>query len=141
MTRRCAFALLAPSLLSCCSLLQAAEKSCSTAALRGSFGYTVTGFSPGTVPFAAVGRIAFDGNGAVSTTRTLSNGGAIVRGDSGHGTYVLNEDCTGSFTITASGLGQLIVDVVVAGDGDEIRGIVANPGFVLTLEGRKQTRK
>lgn len=123
------------------SILPAAEKGCSNGSLQGSFGYTVTGYAPGNVPFAAVGRILFNGSGQVTTTRTLSNGGTIVRGDTGSGTYTLNADCTGTFTIVASGLGQLQVDIVVDNEGDQFRGIVTNPGFVLTLEGRKQTKK
>jgi hypothetical protein len=133
-------ALLAISLTFATSSLHAAEKACSTATLQGSFGYTVTGFSP-VGPFAAVGRLVFNGSGLVTTVRTLSNAGNIVRGDSGSGTYIVGADCTGSFTITASGLGQLQVDIVVDSDGDELRGIVTNPGFTLTLEGRKKTRK
>jgi hypothetical protein len=122
-------------------IMAAGGKSCSTATLDGAFGYTVKGFAPGGTPFAAVGRIVFDGKGNVETTRTLSNGGVIVRGDTGSGTYTLNEDCMGTFSITASGVGQLVVDLVVDEEGTEIRGIVVNPGFVLTLEGRKQTKK
>ena len=122
------------------SVLEAGDKACSTASLQGAFGYTVTGFSS-TGPFAAVGRLVFNGSGMVTTTRTLSNAGTVVQGDSGSGTYMLGADCTGSFTINASGLGQLRVDIVVDDQGDQIRGIVTNPGFTLTLEGRKQTKK
>jgi hypothetical protein len=88
-------------------LLEAAEKTCSTATLQGAYGYTVTGFFPGGVPFAAVGKIVFNGSGLVTTTRTLSNGGTIVRADTGSGTYSLNADCTGSFTIQQAGWGSL----------------------------------
>lgn len=123
------------------ALLEAAEKTCSTATLQGAFGYTVTGFFPGGVPFAAVGKIVFNGSGLVTTTRTLSNGGTIVRANTGSGTYSINADCTGSFTITAGGLGQLELDIVLDDEADQIRGIAVNPGLVLTLEGRKQGKK
>jgi hypothetical protein len=56
-------------------------------------------------------------SGLVTTVRTLSNAGNIVRGDSGTGTYTVGADCTGTFTITASGLGQLQVDIVVDDQG------------------------
>ena len=62
-------------------LALAGDKACSNSTLQGSFGYTVTGFAPGNVPFAAVGRIVFDGSGGLTTTRTLSSGGTIVQHD------------------------------------------------------------
>lgn len=111
---------------------------CSARSLRGAYGYTVRGTAPSNVQFAAVGRIEFNGQGQVTTVRTLSNGGAVVRGDAGSGAYTVGSDCRGTFTIGAAGVGQLQVDMVVAGGGKEIRGIVTNPGFVLTLEGTRQ---
>ena len=120
------------------SVLKAESKSCSASTLKGSYAYTVTGMRPGNVPFAAVGRISFDGTGAVTTTRTLSDGGIIFRHDSGSGAYSLAADCTGSFGISNSDLGILQLDFAVANGGEEIRGIVTNPGFVLTLVGTKQ---
>lgn len=117
---------------------QASQRWCSNSTLEGSFGYTVTGFRPGGVPFAAVGRLVFNGSGGVSTVRTLSNGGVVVQGDAGTGRYTLKADCTGSFSIGAAGVGSLSLDMVVDDDGDQIRGIVTNSGFVLTLEGRRQ---
>jgi hypothetical protein len=121
--------------------LRAADKPCSAATLQGSFGYTVTGFAPGLAPFAAVGRIVFDGSGLVTTTRTLSNNGVIIRGDIASGTYTVGDNCTGTLTISATGLGQLNLDIVVDDGGDQLRGIVTNAGFVLTLEGRRQSKK
>ena len=119
-------------------VLRADEPACSTRSLQGAFGYTVKGTTPANTNFAAVGRLVFDGRGQVNTVRTLSNGGAVARNDTGAGTYSLGADCRGSFTIGAVGLGQLQVDIVVSGGGMELRGIVTNPGFVLTLEGTKQ---
>lgn len=117
--------------------LRADDGNCSVRSLQGAFGYTVRGTTPANLPFAAVGRIVFDGRGQVSTVRTLSNGGAIARNDTGSGAYALGNDCRGSFTIGAAGLGQLQVDIVVSAGGNELRGIVTNPGFVLTLDGTK----
>jgi hypothetical protein len=120
-------------------VLRADEPACTTRSLQGAYGYTVRGTTPANAQFAAVGRIVFDGRGQVSTVRTLSNGGAVVRNDAGTGTYTLGADCRGSFTIGAVGLGQLQVDFVLSGSGQqELRGIVTNPGFVLTLDGVKQ---
>lgn len=118
--------------------LRADEDACSTRSMKGSFGYTVRGTTPANTQFAAVGRLTFDGQGQVTTVRTLSNAGAVARNDTGAGTYSLGSGCRGSFSIVAAGLGQLQVDIIVTGRGNQLRGIVTNPGFVLTLEGSRQ---
>jgi hypothetical protein len=124
----------------------ASAQVCSNFSLKGSYGYTVTGsitassgpFVAG--PFAAVGRITFDGSGHVQTVRTLSNNGTILQNDAGTGTYTLNKDCTGSFNITVGPPGntvQLSLNIVLD-DNYELRGIVTNTNFVLVFEGKKQ---
>jgi len=144
--RRSLFSALAVLFLALAGAAPSHAQICSNASLRGSFGYTVTGqvtasnppFVAG--PFGAVGRLVFDGAGNVSTTRTFSDAGFVVQGDKGTGTYKLNSDCTGSFNISVDspGSGSVILRLDIVLDGDyELRGIVTNPGFVLTLHGRK----
>jgi hypothetical protein len=125
---------------------------CSAKSLKGSFGYTVTGSivtdipalpaSPVLIkgPFAAVGRITFDGQGGVTTVRSLSDNGVIFQHDAGSGTYSMNKDCTGSFTITVgppSSLVTLSLDIVLD-DTNQLRGVVTTTGAALIFEGRKQ---
>src|SRR5579872_1064020 len=70
-------------------------QTCSNQTLKGSFGYSVNGtvvtasgpFVAG--PFAAVGRIKFDGKGGAFTVRTFSDNGSVFQHDSGTGTYTL----------------------------------------------------
>lgn len=117
---------------------------CSTQTLHGSFGYTVNGsivtsFGPLVAgPFAAVGKIIFDGNGHVTTVRTLSDNGLVLQNDAGTGTYILNSDCTGSFNITVGSPGNSVVLNLntVVDDNIELRAIVTNAGTALTLDGR-----
>jgi hypothetical protein len=119
---------------------------CSDRSLNGSYGYTVVGnvtaaFGPLVVgPFAAVGRLVFDGQGHVKTVRTLSDNGGVLTNDSGSGTYLVNSDCTGSFNISVGPPNNITVLTLnlVIDDTDQIRAIVTNQGTVLTLEGRKQ---
>jgi hypothetical protein len=119
---------------------------CSNLTLRGAYGYTVTGsvtsafgpLVPG--PFAAVGRLVFDGFGHVTTVRSLSNNGFVLTNDSGSGTYQVSSDCTGSFNISVGPPNNITILKLnlVIDDTDQIRAIVTNPGTVLALEGRKQ---
>jgi hypothetical protein len=121
-------------------------QTCTNQSLKGNFGYTVTGsivtgqgpLHPG--PFVAVGRITFDGAGGVKTVRSLSDNGFILQHDAGSGTYSMNSDCTGFFTISVGAPGNeitLSLDIVLD-DLYELRGVVTTSGIVLAFEGRKQ---
>ncbi|MBV8817155.1 MAG: hypothetical protein JO022_02290 [Acidobacteriaceae bacterium] len=126
--------------------LPAGAQECTTQTLRGSYGYSVSGtivtatgpLAPG--PFAAVGRITFDGRGGVQTVRSLSDNGNILRNDAGSGNYTINDDCTGSFSISV-GPPQYAITLtldIVLDDTGQLRGVVTTPGVVLLLEGRRQ---
>lgn len=114
---------------------------CSTATLKGGYGYTVTGAltaGPNAGPFAAVGRFTFDGLGTFQNVRTISRNGTILPQVAGVGTYVVNGDCTGSITFTDGGVVTLATDLVIDDDGDGIRMIATSPGTALVVSGRKQ---
>lgn len=133
-------------MLALCVFSAARAQACSDHTLKGSFGYSVTGSIITPVgpliagPFAAVGRLVFDGEGHVSTVRSLSDNGEILQDDSGTGTYTLKSDCTGFFNITVGPPGNTVVlNLKIVSDGNgELRGLVTNSGIVLTLDGRRQ---
>jgi len=112
-------------------------KECSNANLRGSFGYTGIGTlldsyvpPPLAGPFAEVGRQTFDGKGNTDATATLSANGNIVKVTIA-GTYTVNPDCTGTMTLNVSPLGAIVhADLVIGGDGAELRAIVTDSGVV-----------
>jgi hypothetical protein len=117
------------------------HEECSVATLKGSFGYTVTGAlvtGPFAGPFAAVGKLTFDGTGNFENIRTISRNGDISLDVEGVGTYTINPDCTGSFTFTDGGVVTLGTDIVIDDNGNELRMIATSPGTVLTVIGRKQ---
>lgn len=119
------------------------HRECSNATLQGSFGYTATGTllsvpPPFAGPFGEVGRQTFDGRGNTDATATLSANGNIIKVTI-EGTYMVNEDCTGSFTLNVSPLGVTAhADFVIDDDGLEIRAIATDTGTVETRVYRKQ---
>jgi hypothetical protein len=126
------------------STAQADERrECSSASLRGSFGFTSTGTllappPPLAGPFGEIGRQTFDGQGNTEATATLSANGNINRVTI-QGTYVVNPDCTGSMTLLISPLGVTAhLDFVIDDDGTEIRAIATGPGTIETRVYRKQ---
>jgi hypothetical protein len=133
-------------LLGIVPMAQAADhRECSNATLQGSFGYTATGTllsvpPPFAGPFGEVGRQTFDGRGNTDATATLSANGNVQKVTI-QGTYIVNPDCTGTFTLNVSPLGVTAhADFVIDDDGVEIRTIGTDPGVVETRVYRKQSR-
>lgn len=108
-------------------------RACSSATIRGAWGYTETGsvIAPtgAVVTAAAVGRYEFDNAESFEGAQYSSANGA-VGADTKQGTYTINPDCTGTLALTAyrGGVAQrLSVWVfVIDGDGREMRAIMAS---------------
>lgn len=115
------------------------NKGCSNASLKGTFAHVATGFltAPPAMagPFAGAGTDTFDGNGGFTGTATLSLNGNIVSATE-TGTYKVNPDCTGTYTVP--GPGGTTVFFVIADSGNEFHGVCADPGVVLTHTFRRQ---
>jgi hypothetical protein len=110
------------------------DDECSTATLRGPYGYFFSGSAAGLGPVAAVGLVTFDGLGSVSAKDTLNTNGTVVRRGGG-GIYQVNSNCTGSASITVDS-GQFSFDLMVipGSSGAEFSLIVTNTGAIQTGE-------
>ena len=119
---------------------RANNKGCSNSSLKGTFAHMATGFvtAPPAMagPFAGVGTDTFDGNGGITGAATLSINGNIVPLTE-TGTYKVNPDCTGTYTVTSQG-GTTIASFVITDGGNEIQAICTDPGIVLTHIYRRQ---
>lgn len=120
------------------------NRGCSNATLQGTFAYTSTGTitSPPSIagPIAEVGTQTFDGKGGTTGTAWLAETGQL----SITGTYTVNPDCTGTFTLqvtfpASTGVGVVPVDVyfVIDNGGNEFQAIETDDGFVITRIGRR----
>jgi hypothetical protein len=121
---------------------QAHERECSNATLKGTFAYTNTGFitdpPPLAGPFAGVGTQTLDGNGGTTATAWVSQNGNVLLVTI-TGTYTVNRDCTGSFTLDISPVGITAhAFFVIENDGAEFRAINIDPGQVVTTVARRQ---
>ena len=119
---------------------KADNKGCSNATIKGTFAHMATGFitAPPAMagPLTGVGTDTFDGNGGITSTATLSLNGNIVP-LAATGTYKVNPDCTGTYTISGPG-GTTRLVFVIADSGNEIQAICIDPGVVLTHIFRRQ---
>jgi hypothetical protein len=119
---------------------KADNKGCSNVSLRGTFAHIATGFvtAPPAMagPFAGVGTDTFDGNGGITGAATLSiNGNTVSFTETG--TYKVNPDCTGTYTVKSPG-GSTTASFVITDGGNEIQAICTDPGVVITHTFRRQ---
>jgi hypothetical protein len=117
--------------------LTALAKPCSVATLKGTYADRDTGFISGVGAFAGVNLETFDGNGAMTATGTASLNGTIVSGSS-YGTYTVNPDCTGTYTVQ-NPLGLTVHAFFVIDDnGNEFQDVITDAGTVINCVARKQ---
>lgn len=121
------------------SMVRADETSCSVASLGGTYAIQGQGtivaqipnFPPPPFPFAETGIVTFDRAGKLSGKTTVSFNGFVVQ-PTFTGTYTVNSDCTGSFTIQSSIGITLHDDVVVIGGGRRFESVEPDPFVVIT---------
>jgi hypothetical protein len=119
----------------------AADKGCSYASLTGTFAYTVTGFivaAPAPIgPYGEAGVQTFDGKGGTTATGMLSANGNIAP-QATTGTYTVNTDCTGTFTLQVAPGISVHYFFALADSGDEIHAVCVDPVAVITRIERRQ---
>jgi len=115
---------------------------CTLHNLDGSYATRGDGFIPSgpppapMLPFAEVGLMTLDGNGALTHDVTTSNNGFILQ-DFDQGTYTVNENCKGTMTINIPVPPfQLNFDMVVVDEGKSFNLIATTPS-VVTVGGRR----
>ena len=122
---------------------KAADKGCSNASLQGTFSDKDTGFiypaaNAAPVPFAGVNVETFDGNGNIRGTGFASAGGA--GGPQMYtGTYKVNPDCTGTYSVTINpGAIKTHAFFVIDDHLNELQIVIKDPGTVITCVARRQ---
>jgi len=90
--------------------VKAADQGCTNSSLKGTFSHMGTGFITGTASLSINGNI-------VSVTET--------------GTYKVNPDCTGTYTVTSQGATTRAF-FVIDDSGNEVKAVCTDPGTVIT---------
>jgi hypothetical protein len=118
------------------SYAQSNSSGCTNGLIAGNFGFTLQGTKlagPGpTGPQVGVAMTHFDGKGGLTQTDTVTIDGDVVA-DFTHtpatGTYAVNPDCTGTFTIDfTDGRPTVVANFVVVENGNEIDSVVISAG-------------
>jgi hypothetical protein len=116
------------------------NKGCNNATLQGTFAYTSTGsFVAAPAPlglYADTGAQTFDGNGGTAVSG-MSNTNGSAGSVNNTGTYTVNSDCTGTFTLQiAPGIAAHYF-FVIANNGSTFQAVCLDPVAVITRIGTR----
>jgi hypothetical protein len=115
---------------------QSNSSACNDRIIAGNYAFTIQGNKlggPGPIgPQVGVAMTEFDGKGGLTQIDTVTVNGEVVA-DFTHtratGTYTVNSDCTGTFTINfTDGRPPVATNFVVAESGSEIDTVVVSAG-------------
>jgi len=116
------------------------NQSCTNASFAGAYGYTLNGWvlsSNGYLPFADSGSITPDGNGKFSGSSTFSLNGQ-PQSRTFTGTYTLNSDCRGAATFSDNLSQTINLNLLVAGNGQEIQLVQTDSATVISGGAQRQ---
>ena len=115
---------------------KAQNRGCSTFTLRGTYADKDTGFITGVGQFAGVNIETFDGRGGLTGSGYSSLNGAISSGTYS-GTYTVNPDCTGNYTVQFSGIPPIHAFFVIDEGGNELQVLITDSGNTITCVAKK----
>jgi hypothetical protein len=118
----------------------ASDKGCSNATLVGTYAQigsgVITAPPDQAGPFANAGTLVFDGKGGLTGALVVSSGTSTPVTETG--TYTVNSDCTGTYTVQIAPFGiSSGASFAIDTNGDELEIIVTDPGSVITCVAKK----
>jgi hypothetical protein len=119
-----------------------AQAGCSNATIQGTYAFTIHGtiFNPdgSTLLIDGLAKTTFDGKGNLTQLDAVAINGNVAPGwSSNTGTYSVNPDCTGTFTVTNGSQAPVHLQMIVAHSGNTIHDMVTDPGFATTAEAER----
>ena len=115
----------------------AGDKRCSNATLKGTFADRDIGAIAGVGPMAGANLETFDGNGK-ATGSGVSSVNGYVSANTFSGTYQVNADCTGTYSVHDPQGNTYSAFFVIGDNGNELQIVVTNPGTAISCVARKQ---
>ncbi len=115
---------------------------CSNSKIRGTYAFTIHGqvLLPGgsALLIDGLAKTTFDGNGNLTQLDAIAVNGNVAPGwASNTGTYSVNPDCTGTFTVTNGNQQPIHLQMIVAQSGNTMHDMVIDPGIATTAEAER----
>lgn len=129
--------------LAASSTVTAQAKACSNWTIKGSYAFTIHGqvlLPDGAPPLLVDGlaRTTFDGRGNLTQLDAVAIEGNIAPDFRlSTGTYSVNRNCTGAFTVSNGDQPPIHVLMVVAQSGNTIHTVVIDPGLATTSDAER----
>jgi hypothetical protein len=124
------------------STLMAHAGACSNSTIQGTYAFTIHGqvFLPNgsRLLIDGLAKTTFDGKGNLTQVDAVAVNGNVAPGwASNTGTYSVNSDCTGTFTVTNGNQSPVHLLMIVAQSGKTIHDMVIDPGYATTAEAER----
>lgn len=136
------FLLLMTLALAASSSLTAHAGVCSNSTIKGTYAFTIRGQivlpDGSTLLIDGLAETTFDGKGSLTQLDAIAVNGNVAPGwASNRGTYSVNPDCTGSFTVTNGSQPPVHLQMIVARSGNTIHDMVIDPGIATTADAER----
>jgi hypothetical protein len=124
------------------STLAARASTCSNSTIQGTYAFTIHGqiFVPdGSVLLIdGLAKTTFDGQGNLTQLDAIAVNGNVAPGwRTSTGTYSVEADCTGAFTVSNGDQQPVHAQMIIARSGDTIHAVVIDPGIATTSDAER----
>jgi hypothetical protein len=138
---RIAFRLLIVA-LAASSTLTTRASACSNQTIQGAYAFTIHGtilLSDGSSLLVdGLAKTSFDGEGNLRQLDAVAVNGNVSPGwRLSVGTYSVNPDCTGTFTVSNDPQAPIHAQMLIAQSGNKIHALVIDPGFATTSDAER----
>jgi len=128
--------------LAASSTLTAHAGACTNATIQGTYAFTIHGtifnLDGSTLLVDGLAKTTFDGKGNLTQLDAVAVNGNVAPGwASNTGTYSVNPDCTGTFTVTNGSQPPVHLQMIIARSGNTIHDVVTDAGFATTAEAER----
>ena len=115
---------------------------CSNSTIQSSYAFTIHGTvllpDGSSLLIDGLANTNFDGHGNITQLDAVADNGNVAPGwRSSTGTYSVNPDCTGTFTVSNGEQPPIHAQFIVAQSGNTIHAMVIDPGFAVTSEAER----
>ena len=115
---------------------------CSNLTVKGTYAFTIRGQvlvpDGSSVVITGVAKTTFDGHGNITQLDVVAaNGNVAPEWRLSTGSYSVNSDCTGAFTVTNGDAPPIHALFVIGQSGNTLHAVVTDPGFATTSDAER----